>query len=60
VVEKARGRGEIPRTSDPVALAMLASAALHTLAVHARAGLSRKELDALVAATVELICGPKH
>lgn len=58
LIEKARGRGEIPRTSDPIALAQFASAALHTLAVRARAGVPRKELDTLVAAAVDLICGP--
>jgi TetR/AcrR family transcriptional regulator, copper-responsive repressor len=55
-VEKARERGEIPRAADPAALAYLATATLHTLAIRSRAGLSRKELDALVKAAIDVIC----
>src|SRR5204863_614360 len=46
-IEKAKQRGEIAQAADPAALAYLASGTLHTLAVRARAGLPRKELDAL-------------
>jgi TetR/AcrR family transcriptional regulator, copper-responsive repressor len=56
-IEKAKARGEIARDADPAALAYLASATLHTLAIRARAGLPRKELDALVKAAIEVICG---
>jgi AcrR family transcriptional regulator len=55
-IEKAREQGEIPRDADPAALAYLATATLHTLAIRSRAGLSRKELDALVKAAIEVIC----
>jgi AcrR family transcriptional regulator len=58
-IEKAREQGEIPRDADPVALAYLASATLHTLAIRSRAGLSRKELDALVKAAIDVICATK-
>ena len=57
-IEKAIERGEIARSSDPLALAHLAIATLHTLAVRSRAGISRKELDALADAAIGVICGP--
>jgi AcrR family transcriptional regulator len=60
IIAKARDRGELPRSADPHALAQLASGTLHTLAVRARAGVPRKELDALAAVTVSTICGPEH
>ena len=56
-IEKAKERGEIPRDADPTALAYLATATLHTLAVRSRAGLPRKELNALVNAAIDVICG---
>ncbi|MGZ6196007.1 MAG: TetR/AcrR family transcriptional regulator [Candidatus Binataceae bacterium] len=56
-IEKARERGEIAHDADAEALAYLASATLHTLAVRSRAGLPRKELDALVDAAIGVICG---
>lgn len=55
-IEKGRARGEIARDADPAALAYLASATLHTLAIRSRAGLPRKELDALAKAAIEVIC----
>ena len=58
-IEKAKTRGEITRDADPAALAYLASATLHTLAIRSRAGLPRRELDALVKAAIEVICGKK-
>ena len=54
-IRKARERGEI--SGEPTALAPLATATLHTLAVRARAGVPRKELDALAAAAIDTICG---
>jgi AcrR family transcriptional regulator len=58
-VAKARERGEVASEADPEALAQLATAALHTLAVRARAGTSRKPLTALAACAIDVICGPK-
>ena len=55
-IEKAKESGEIASHVDAVALAYLASATLHTLAVRSRAGLPRKELDALVDAAIGIIC----
>jgi AcrR family transcriptional regulator len=56
-IEKAQERGEIPRDADAAALGYLATATLHTLALRTRAGLPRKELDALVKAAIGVICG---
>jgi AcrR family transcriptional regulator len=53
----AQHQGELSRTADPFAFAMLASATLHTLALRARAGAERDALQAIVAATLDVICG---
>ena len=55
-IEKAKERGEIARDADAAALAYLATATLHTLAVRSRAGIARKELDALADAAIKVIC----
>jgi TetR/AcrR family transcriptional regulator, copper-responsive repressor len=57
-IAKARDRGEIGADADPSALAQLATAALHTIAVRSRAGFPRRQLKALAAAAIDLICGP--
>jgi AcrR family transcriptional regulator len=57
VIRKARDRGEIAVSADPPALAQVATATLHTLAVRSRVGVSRKQLKALAAAAIDLICG---
>jgi AcrR family transcriptional regulator len=54
----AKDHGELRRSADPAALAMLASATLHTLAIRSRAGTSRAPLQAIVDATVDVICLP--
>jgi TetR/AcrR family transcriptional regulator, copper-responsive repressor len=59
LIAKARDRGEIDSNVDPAALAQLATATLHTLAVRSRAGISRKQLSALARATIDIICKPK-
>jgi len=43
--------------TDPSALAEVATATLHTIAVRSRAGVSRKQLQALAAGAIEVICG---
>jgi AcrR family transcriptional regulator len=58
-IAKARERGEVPSDADPHALAQLATAALHTIAVRARVGVPRKQLRAVAAAAIDLICGPQ-
>jgi TetR/AcrR family transcriptional regulator, copper-responsive repressor len=56
-IVKARERGEVPSDADPQALAQLATAALHTIAVRARVGVPRKQLKAVAAAAIDVICG---
>jgi TetR/AcrR family transcriptional regulator, copper-responsive repressor len=56
---KAVARGELAKGADPAALAKIATATLHTLAVRARAGVAEGELNALIDASVALICGPE-
>jgi len=56
-IDKARERGEIAQDADTTALAYLATATMHTVASRSRAGLARKELDAIVDAAINVICG---
>ena len=56
---KAIERGELAKSADPAALAKIATATLHTLAVRARVGIAKRELGALIDASVNLICGSK-
>jgi AcrR family transcriptional regulator len=58
VIGEARERGEIAANVNPAALAQIATATLHTIAVRSRVGASRKQLKALAAAAIDLICGP--
>ncbi len=58
-IVKAIERGEVPSKASPGALAQIATATMHTIAVRARVGVSRKELTAIAAAAIDLICGPK-
>ena len=53
----ARAQGEIAADADVQALAKLASAVLHTLAIRSRAGDSRASLKVTAEAGVALICG---
>jgi hypothetical protein len=52
----AKESGELAASADPAALAQLASAAIHSIAVRARAGVPRKELEALVTGAIEIMC----
>jgi AcrR family transcriptional regulator len=58
-IAKAIRRGEVPSSANPGALAQIATAAMHTIAVRARVGVPRKELTAIATAAIDLICGPK-
>jgi len=58
-IAKGRERGEVPANAEPQALAQVATATLHTIAVRARVGVPRKQLAALAAAAINLICGPE-
>ena len=57
LIRKARERGEIARNAEPLALAQVATATLHTIAVRSRAGVPRRQLEALAAGAIEVICG---
>ncbi len=54
---RAREAGELPRGADPATLARLTSAVLHTLALRARAGETRAELERIAADGLALIIG---
>ena len=54
----AKENGELPPTADPVVLAQLASATIHSIAVRARARVPRKDLEAIVKGAVDVMCGP--
>lgn len=56
LVRVARERQELSAQADPVVLGRLASMALHTMAVRARAGFPRAELEAIATATADIIC----
>jgi len=49
-------KGELPASADPVVLAQLASATIHTIAIRARARVPRKELEAIVNGAIDLMC----
>jgi TetR/AcrR family transcriptional regulator, copper-responsive repressor len=53
----AREKGELTPSADPVVLAQLASATIHTIAIRARARVPRKELEAIVKGAIEVMCG---
>jgi len=50
-------KGELKADADPAALAVLATATMHTIAIRARAGASRAELRELARKAVGVICG---
>ncbi len=52
----AKENGELAENADPVVLAHLASATTHTIAIRARAGVPRKELEAIVKGAIEVMC----
>jgi AcrR family transcriptional regulator len=53
----ARENGELPVTADPMALAQIASATIHTIAIRARARVPRKELEAIVKGAIDVMVG---
>jgi len=53
----ARERGELKSDADPAALAVIASATLHTIAIRARSGVPRAELREIARSAVSVICG---
>jgi hypothetical protein len=57
LVRRAIDQSEIQPKAEPEALARVLTATLHTLAVRSRAGQSRRELERLAAAAIEIVCG---
>src|ERR1700760_907935 len=53
---RAKEKGELPDSADPLVLAHLASATIHTIAIRARAHVPRKELEAIVDGAIDLMC----
>jgi TetR/AcrR family transcriptional regulator, copper-responsive repressor len=53
----ARDKGELKGDADPTALAILASATMHSIAVRARAGTPRAALREMARKAVSVICG---
>ena len=51
----AREKGELPASADPVVLAQLASATIHTIAIRARARVPRKQLEAIVNGAIDVM-----
>jgi len=58
-IAKARERGEVPSEAAPEALAQIATATLHTIAMRSRVGMPGRQLTALAEAAIDLICGPE-
>ena len=53
----AKEKGEIGAAADPLVLAQLASATIHTIAIRSRAGVPRKELEAIVRGALDVMLG---
>ena len=53
----AKERGELPESADPTALAQLASATIHTIAIRARARMPRPELEAIINGAIGVLLG---
>jgi TetR/AcrR family transcriptional regulator, copper-responsive repressor len=52
---RAKEKGELAEDADPAVLGQLASAAIHTLAVRSRAGVPRKELEAIMRGALDVM-----
>lgn len=58
-IARAQEEGQLSLDQNVRALAVMASASLHSLAIRARAGSPRTELEAMIEATVEIVVGCK-
>jgi AcrR family transcriptional regulator len=54
----AKEKRELPASADPVVLAQLASATIHTIAIRARARVPRKQLEAIVKGALDVMLRP--
>jgi AcrR family transcriptional regulator len=59
-IQAAQACGELDGDADPAALALLASATLHSIAVRARSGARRAELEQLAQKAVSVICNARR
>jgi len=59
IFRRAQERGELAASADSQALALLASATLHTIAIRSRAKVPRAELDAIVKGALDVMCAVK-
>ncbi len=58
-LRRAVEQGDLPAAADPAQIARIVSAVQHSMAIRARAGETREDLEAMAAAAVALICGPE-
>ncbi|WP_027577582.1 TetR/AcrR family transcriptional regulator [Bradyrhizobium sp. WSM1743] len=56
---RAKEKSELPESTDPIALAQIASATIHTIAIRSRARVPRKELEAIVKGAIDVMLGVK-
>jgi len=56
---RAKEKGELSESADPAALAQIASATVHTIAIRSRARVPRKELEAIVKGAIDVMVGGK-
>jgi len=56
---RAKEKGELPESADPFALAQIASATVHTIAIRSRARVPRKDLEAIVKGAIDVMLGAK-
>lgn len=56
---RAKEKGELPESADLFALAQVASATMHTIAIRSRARVPRKELEAIVKGAIDVMLGAK-
>ena len=54
---QAKEKGELGEGADPVVLSQLASATITSIAIRARAGVPRKELEAIVNGAIDVMLG---
>jgi TetR/AcrR family transcriptional regulator, copper-responsive repressor len=54
---RAKDNDELPESADPVVLAQIASATIHTIAIRSRARVSRKDLEAIVKGAIDMMLG---
>src|SRR6516225_9249451 len=52
---QAKAQGELSAVADPIVLSQLASATIHSLAIRARAGVPRTDLEAIASGTIDVI-----